>query len=47
VSQRSLEADLERARDLSVPDLADAIETIGFECTRCGACCKSEGSTDG
>jgi hypothetical protein len=43
VSQRSLEADLERARDLSVPDLADAIETIGFECTRCGACCKREG----
>nr|WP_272904785.1 YkgJ family cysteine cluster protein [Halobacterium sp. TGN-42-S1] len=22
--------------------MADAIETIGFECTRCGACCKSE-----
>jgi Fe-S-cluster containining protein len=39
---RSLEADLERARDLSTDDLADAIETIGFECTRCGACCKSE-----
>ncbi|WP_435179870.1 YkgJ family cysteine cluster protein [Halorussus sp. AFM4] len=37
----SLEAELERARDLDVADLADAIETIGFECTRCGACCKS------
>ena len=37
-----LEAELERARGLSVADLADAIETIGFECTRCGACCKSE-----
>jgi len=37
-----LESELERARDLDVDDLADAIETIGFECTRCGACCKSE-----
>jgi len=41
----SLEAELARARDLDVSDLADAIESIGFECTRCGACCKaSEGS---
>jgi Fe-S-cluster containining protein len=38
----SLETELERARDLDVSDLADAIETIGFECTRCGACCKSD-----
>jgi len=38
----SLEAELERARALDESDLADAIETIGFECTRCGACCKSE-----
>jgi Fe-S-cluster containining protein len=38
----SLDAELERARDLDVAELADAIETIGFECTRCGACCKSE-----
>ncbi|MFB6183543.1 MAG: YkgJ family cysteine cluster protein [Haloarculaceae archaeon] len=37
----SLEAELQRARDLDVDDLADAIETIGFECTRCGACCKA------
>jgi len=36
----SLESELERARDLDVDVLADAIETIGFECTRCGACCK-------
>jgi len=36
----SLETELERARALSVEDLADAIESIGFECTRCGACCK-------
>ena len=35
----SLESDLDRARDLDVADLADAIESIGFECTRCGACC--------
>ena len=37
----SLEAELRQARDLSVGDLADAIESIGFECTRCGACCKA------
>jgi len=37
-----LEAELERARDLSVSALADAIESIGFECTRCGACCTAE-----
>jgi len=36
----SLEAELERARELDVADLADAVEAIGFECTRCGACCK-------
>jgi Fe-S-cluster containining protein len=35
----SLEAELETARALDVADLADAIESIGFECTRCGACC--------
>ena len=35
----SLESDLERARALDVVDLADAIESIGFECTRCGGCC--------
>ncbi|MFB6102044.1 MAG: YkgJ family cysteine cluster protein [Haloplanus sp.] len=38
----SLEAELDRARELDVGDLADAIESIGFECTRCGACCKSD-----
>ncbi|MUV90160.1 YkgJ family cysteine cluster protein [Halapricum sp. CBA1109] len=38
----SLEAELDRARALDVGELADAIETIGFECTRCGACCKAE-----
>jgi hypothetical protein len=39
---QSLEAELENARALDTDDLADAIETIGFECTRCGACCKAE-----
>ncbi|WP_137283584.1 YkgJ family cysteine cluster protein [Halorussus salinisoli] len=39
---QSLEAELERARELDTADLADAIESIGFECTRCGACCKAE-----
>jgi len=38
-----LEAELATARDLDVAELADAIETIGFECTRCGACCKGHG----
>ena len=37
----SLESELERAHALDVDNLADAIETIGFECTRCGACCKA------
>ncbi|WP_254522699.1 YkgJ family cysteine cluster protein [Natrinema caseinilyticum] len=40
---RSLEAELEQARSLAVEDLADAIESIGFECTRCGACCTGHG----
>ena len=38
----SLETELDRARELDVGALADAIETIGFECTRCGACCKAD-----
>jgi len=42
----SLEAELERARALDVDDLADAIESIGFECTRCGACCKGHAPDD-
>jgi len=36
----SLESDLSAARDLDVDALADAVESIGFECTRCGGCCK-------
>jgi Fe-S-cluster containining protein len=43
----SLETELDRARDLSVSELADAIEAIGFECTRCGGCCKAAEGEDG
>ncbi|ELZ13953.1 hypothetical protein C477_21395 [Haloterrigena salina JCM 13891] len=43
---QSLEAELEEARALDTDDLADAIESIGFECTRCGACCKGEDEDD-
>ena len=42
----SLESELDRARDLSVAALADAIESVGFECTRCGACCTAESGCD-
>jgi len=42
----TLETELARARDLSVSELADAIESIGFECTRCGACCTGHESAD-
>lgn len=43
----SLEVELRRARELSVSELADAIESIGFECTRCGGCCKAAEDDDG
>jgi len=43
----SLETELDRARELDVSELADAIETIGFECTRCGACCKADDGCGG
>ncbi|MFB6104145.1 MAG: YkgJ family cysteine cluster protein, partial [Halobacteriaceae archaeon] len=36
----SLESELARAKALDVDELAAAIEAIGFECTRCGACCR-------
>ncbi len=42
----TLEEELTRARELSVDELADAIESIGFECTRCGACCTRDGDDD-
>jgi len=38
----SLETELDRAKALQVEELADAIEAIGFECTRCGACCRGD-----
>ena len=38
----SLDDDLERAQALEVSELADAIQSIGFECTRCGACCTAD-----
>jgi Fe-S-cluster containining protein len=43
----TLETELERARALDTDELADAIESIGFECTRCGACCKGYTTDDG
>ena len=43
----SLESELERARGLDVGTLADAIESIGFECTRCGGCCKAVETDEG
>ena len=43
----SLESELERARTLDTDALADAVESIGFECTRCGACCTGETTADG
>ncbi len=36
----TLEAERAHAEELNIDALADAIESIGFECTRCGACCK-------
>lgn len=38
-----LEREYERARALDTDALADAIESIGFSCTRCGACCTAHG----
>ncbi|MEF8838144.1 MAG: YkgJ family cysteine cluster protein [Haloarculaceae archaeon] len=38
---KRLEAELAEAHALDVGHLADAIESIGFECTRCGACCRA------
>ena len=43
----SLESELARAKELEVSELAAAIESIGFECTRCGACCRADDCEDG
>lgn len=43
----SLESELQRAHTLDEGELADAIQSIGFACTRCGACCKAESCGDG
>lgn len=43
----SLESELRRARELDVSAIADAVESIGFECTRCGACCKAAETDEG
>ncbi|MFB6135097.1 MAG: YkgJ family cysteine cluster protein [Halanaeroarchaeum sp.] len=40
---QDLEADLRAAREIDVEAVADAIEAIGFECTRCGECCTADG----
>ncbi|WP_330631144.1 YkgJ family cysteine cluster protein [Halocatena halophila] len=37
--RQALADERDRARALSTAELADAIEAIGFSCTRCGACC--------
>ena len=39
----SLEEELAAARAIDVDEVAAAIESVGFECTRCGACCTADG----
>ena len=34
-----IESELATVRDLDVDTIADAIQTIGFQCTHCGGCC--------
>lgn len=38
-----LAAELGAVRSLDIEELAAAIQALGFECTRCGACCKGQG----
>jgi Fe-S-cluster containining protein len=42
----SCEERLQKARSLSVSQLAQSIQDIGFECTDCGECCKSSDDED-
>ncbi|MFW5937798.1 MAG: YkgJ family cysteine cluster protein [Halanaeroarchaeum sp.] len=39
----SLEDELAAARAIDVDALAETIEAVGFECTRCGECCTADG----
>lgn len=39
-----LESEREAVKAISIQEIADAIQAIGFECTRCGACCKGHDS---
>lgn len=43
-SPSDLEDRLDRLRSLEVEAIADAIQSIGFACTRCGACCRGHGT---
>jgi hypothetical protein len=38
----SLESALERAEALDPDSLADSVQAIGFDCTRCGKCCSGQ-----
>ncbi len=38
-----LESERGAVKAVSIEEIADAIQAIGFECTRCGACCKGHG----
>ncbi|MGM0397368.1 MAG: YkgJ family cysteine cluster protein [Halobacteriota archaeon] len=40
---KSLEAELVAAREVDVDAIAASIESVGFECTRCGECCTADG----
>lgn len=42
----SLDALESALADLEEDDIADAIQEIGFECTRCGACCRGDETDD-
>ena len=42
MSDVKLEEELVAAQMLDVKELADTIVEIGFECTKCGACCKGD-----
>ncbi|WP_158854731.1 YkgJ family cysteine cluster protein [Halorhabdus sp. CUG00001] len=39
----TLESELAAARELDVGEIAEAVHRIGFECTRCGHCCRGMG----